>query len=299
MITVKLSGGLGNQLFQYAAARALAIKKNTKVKLDLTTLHHRLPMRNYIFRTFDLDLLGIQASCSFLSRFSGPGKNAAFLLSKLLVALRELFFPNSVFTEKEYFYFDKEIFNQSSNVYLDGFWQSYRYFEDCRDIIREEFSVFPDLSEKGKELAAKIRSCRSVCIAIRRDDYVSIQRNVDFFGVLPLSYFQQAIQLMKERIKDPFFFIFTDDIDWCRENFTLTENVFFVTADYYGERYIEKFHLMTLCKNFIIANSTFAWWPAWLNSNPDKVVIAPKNWVTDKKWNENANNLIPDHWIRI
>lgn len=299
MITVKLSGGLGNQMFQYAAARALAIKKNTTVNLDLTTLHHRLPMRNYVFRTFDLDLLGIQASRSFLSRFSGPGKNAAFLLSKFLVKLREIFLPNSVFTEKEYFYFDKEIFDQSSQVYLDGFWQSYRYFKDCQDIIRKEFSSFPDLSENGKELAEKIRACQSVCVAIRRNDYVSFQKNIDFFGVLPLSYFQQAIHLMKVRIKDPFFFIFTDEIEWCRKNFTLTENVFFVTADYNGERYIEKFQLMTLCKNFIIANSTFAWWPAWLNSNPAKVVIAPKNWVTNKKWNENANNLMPDHWIRI
>jgi len=299
MITVKLSGGLGNQMFQYATAKALALKKNTQVKLDLTTLNHRLPMRDYVFRTYDLDLFNIKVKLSFLSRFSKFGKNVAFILAKIKTLLKEKFFPKSIFKEKEYYFFDPEIFNQKNNVYLDGFWQSYRYFEDYQEEIRGEFSSFPEFSEQAKELSELIINNESVCIGIRRGDYVSNPNNVKFFGILPLTYFQQGIDLIKQKITNPYFFIFTDDIDWCRENFDLSENVFFVTADYNGERYIDKFHLMTLCKHFIIANSTYSWWPAWLSANQNKIVIAPKNWLADQKFNNYTKDLIPADWIRI
>jgi hypothetical protein len=299
MIIVKLSGGLGNQMFQYATAKALALKKNTQVKLDLTTLNHRLPMRGYVFRTYDLDLFNVKVEISWLSKLSKYVKNLAFVLSKVQIKIKNIFLLGSVFKEKEYYFFDENIFNQSADVYLDGFWQSYKYFETCQGLIRQEFSFRLPLSEKGRKLAEKISNCQSVCINIRRGDYVANKNNIDFFGILPLEYFQQGMDLIKQKIENPYFFIFTDDIEWCQENFNLSENVFFVTGDYNGERYIEKFHLMTLCRHFIIPNSTYGWWGAWLAKNPDKIVVAPKKWVADEKLNNNTKDLIPLDWIRI
>lgn len=299
MITVRLSGGLGNQMFEYAAAKALALKKNTKVRLDLTTLNHRLPGRGYVFRTYDLDLLNVNAEMTSLTEFSRYAKNSAYVFSRIGAKIRSKVNPKSIFKEKEYYLFDENIFSLPDDAYLDGFWQSRRYFEHCEDAIREEFSFRHPLSEKGKGLADKILHCQSVCINVRRGDYVSMKSNADFFGVLPLEYFQQGIELVKQKVSDPHFFIFTDDLRWCKENFNLPENTFFVTQEYSGERYIEKFHLMTLCRHFIIPNSTFGWWAAWLSDNPGKIVIAPKQWITDPKLNANTKDLISEGWIRI
>lgn len=299
MITVKLSGGLGNQMFQYAMARSLALKKNTKVKLDLTTLNHRLPGRGYVFRTYDLDFFNLGAEFSLLSKFSKYFKNIAFILSKIQIGIKNKLLPGSVFKEKEYYLYDPEIFKTSEHVYLDGFWQSKKYFEDYEDIIRQEFSFHLPLSAKAQELSEKILNSQSVCINIRRGDYVSMKSNADFFGILPLEYFQQGIEMIKQKVNNPYFFIFTDDMKWCQENFNLSENTFFVSNDYSGERYIDKFHLMTLCRHFIIPNSTYGWWAAWLSSNKEKIVIAPKKWITDEKLNNNTKDLIPDSWIRI
>lgn len=299
MVTVKLQGGIGNQMFQYAAAKVLALKNNTGVILDLATLNHRISGRNYVFRTYDLDLLTVKANLTLLSRLSFAVNNLSFLLSRLLIMVRIKLRPNSVIIEKENYSFDSSLLSHNDGVYLDGYWQSYKYFEGYNNEIRAEFKFKQTLSGNAKAIGSMIELSNSVAINIRRDDYVKNMSNLEFFGFMDKNYYNVAINIINSSVTDPYFFIFTDDLAWARNNFEFLKRKTIIGPELDSNRYVDKLHLMTLCKHFIIPNSTFAWWGAWLSSNPDKIVIAPKKWVTDPIINANTKDLIPEDWLRI
>lgn len=302
MIIVRLMGGMGNQMFQYAAGRSLAERHKTALKLDLTFLLNRLPRKDFVFRDYDLGIFNIVEDLTFLSRLamkSRAARDVSYPMSRLYLETRNAFDKKYWAREKQNYLFDENVLKLPDNVYLDGYWQSYKYFENISGIIRKEFTFKADFSKKESEMAREIQSVNSVCVNIRRNDYVSNPVNSKFFEALGIDYYKQAESIIKSRVSELRFFVFSDDTDWCKNNLNFGGDTIFVGHEYAGDRFQSYLRLMTLCKYYIIPNSTFAWWAAWLNTSPDKIVIAPKKWVTDPDTNKNTDDLIPPSWIRI
>lgn len=292
MIIVRLYGGMGNQMFQYALGRALALKNKTTLGLDIYDLLDRTPRQGFTFREYDLDLFSIEAemvsqkSLSFWHRSCGKGL-AGVVLNKLR---RNLFGGQG---RERGFKFNPKVLDLGSGAYLDGYWQNPKYFESIAGIIRKDFTLKNPLPENIKELKKEIESLNSVCVHVRRGDYVGNK----FHDVVNREYYNQAINILAKKINIEHIYVFSDDIDWCKENLSFSYTVTFVGKEYGGERASGHFELMKSCKHFIIANSSFSWWTAWLAENSEKVVIAPKVWFGDKSID--TSQRIPENWIRI
>lgn len=289
MIIVKLMGGMGNQAFQYAAGRRLAIKHKTILKLDLTFLLDRTPRKNFTYRDYDLSIFNIQENFATdidLRIFNLKRKfNTSLKLNK-----------NILFVEKTKFKFDPEILKCKKDTYLDGSWQSEKYFKDIEKVIRKDFTFKHDLDYESKKMAEKIKSINAICLNVRRGDYVSNPIASKTHGVCSLDYYHRGIEYIVDRISNPHFLIFSDDIGWCKNNFNIHYPFTIVTHKYAGKKFENYLKLMTLCKYYIIPNSTFGWWAAWLNTNPNKIVIAPKKWLNI---DIETVDLLPDNWIKI
>ena len=271
MIIVNIIGGLGNQMFQYAIGKALSLKSKQKLKLDLTSF------KNYPLRNFELDVFKIDPEIASTEEISQVKQN------KLN------------FTEK-YFHFDSEILDLNQSAFLVGYWQSEKYFINYKNIILKEFILKNELSHQSNQFQKIIESTVSVSLHIRRGDYVTNPTTNSVHGTCSLAYYKNAVSLISNRLKDPHFFIFSDDLDWAKENLDFIDNITFVELDENIPDY-EEMYLMSQCKHNIIANSSFSWWGAWLNQNVDKIVIAPQKWFEDETIN--TNDLIPDSWIRL
>lgn len=290
MIIVKIIGGLGNQFFQYALGRTIAHKKNTSLKIDITSFKtynlHKYALSNF-------NITGKIATEEEIRRLKCPS-GMRFLRSKLIQASKP-YYNRSCVKELD-FNFEPNIIKVSSNVYLDGYWQSEKYFEDIEDIIRNEFVVTSPQEGLNRELASQIESCESVSIHIRRRDYVSNSHTNKTHGTCDMDYYLRSIKDLTKTVKNPHFFVFSDDIEWARLNLMLPNPITFIDNNGPEKNY-EDLRLMTQCKHNIIANSSFSWWGAWLNKNPEKIVIAPKKWFNDSSIN--TDDIIPESWIRI
>ena len=188
--------------------------------------------------------------------------------------------------------YDKKIFNLSGDVFLDGYWQTEKYFCNISDIIRKDFSFKESFLCAKREVLDDIKNTNSVFVHFRRGDYVSDQRTNKFHGVCDMEYYKKSIEYFLRLGNNFKFFIFSDDIDWVKENFKI-DNCFFVSNK--KLRDFEELFLMSKCKHAIIANSSFSWWGAWLNDGKDKIVIAPKKWNNSDCYNE----IVPDRWIKM
>jgi len=293
MIVVKLIGGLGNQMFQYALGRHLALKHRTELKLDATFLLDRTPRDNFVYREYDLTVFGIEnvlATKEDLDRF--PHIKNPFLYRHLLSHFP--YWNRHVLREKE-FRFDPRILQTPDDSYLEGYWQNELYFKDIEGIIRRDFTV---KEQADRELSDSIAGSNAVCVNVRRGDYVTNPSSRKMHGFVGEEYYQKAIQFISGRVADPAFFVFSDDIEWCREHLPLPPGSTFVTHNYAGKKFGAYLKLMTLCRHFIIPNSSFAWWAAWLCENQEKIVIAPTRWFQDPILNEQMTGIIPAHWMR-
>lgn len=291
MIIVKLMGGMGNQMFQYAAGRRLAIKHKTILKLDLTFLLDRTPRENFTYRDYDLDVFNIKeyfASASEINRFVQD----TGLIDKIKRKLRM-----KVLIQEPHFNFFQPLLSAPRNSYLEGYWQSEKYFKDIEQVIRNEFTLKSDLDYDSKKMADKIISSEAVCLNVRRADYVNNPILNKVYSVCDLEYYFKCIDYISERVSNPQFFIFSDDIEWCKNNLPINWSSTIVSHKYAGKKFEYYLKLMTLCKHYIIPNSTFAWWAAWLNENPKKIVIAPEKWFNHPS--KNTDDLIPKTWIKI
>lgn len=297
MIIVKLKGGLGNQMFQYALGRCLAEKNKDKLFFDITQLLDRTP-RDIVFRDYNLDIFNINPQFTFLSK-------VARLLPVPLVWFGASYFVSKIkniigiqnYIKENINIFNRSILDLKGDVYLDGYWQSEKYFKEIEDIIRKDFTFEKKLSKKAQDLAEKIDSSNSVCLNVRRGEFVSSPSASKLHGFVGVEYYNKGIDVIISKIENPHFFIFSDDIEWCMDNLKLKYPHTFVSHDYLGEKYGEYLHLMTLCKNFLVSNSTFSWWAAWLSRYQSKIVIAPKKWFKDSSIN--SEDLIPQSWIRV
>lgn len=282
MIIIKLMGGIGNQMFQYAAGRRLAIKHKTILKLDLTFLLDRTPRKNSTYRDYELGAFNIQEN------IVDPLDN------KILMVKQKLKLINLV--NELHYQFHESTLSAPDNSYLEGYWQSEKYFKDVEDLIRNEFTVKFKAEGINKKIAEEINSCEAVSLHIRRGDYASNPEINKYHGLCPLEYYQKALKKITSCIENPHIFIFSNDPEWAQKNLDFEHPFKFITNNI-GDKSYEDLRLMSLCRHNIIANSSFSWWGAWLNRNPDKIVIAPRKWFNDPSIN--TDDLIPENWIRI
>lgn len=292
MIIVRLSGGMGNQMFQYAAGRALALHHNVPLGLDTTFLLDRTPREGFTFRDFDLDVFNIKAD--IVSPGAVPWrhrKHFSGVLGIYIDAFRRRFlkFPG---TEK-YFTFDPSVLALGTDAYLEGYWQSPKYFEHIENSIWQEFTLKEPLSEPVELLRKEIMNCESVCMHVRRGDFVGNALH----DVSDKDYYAKAIAYIGSAQRIEKIFVFSDDIEWCKSNLSFPYSTVFVGPECAGKKAEGHLALMSACHHFVIANSTFSWWAAWLAPHPEKIVIAPQKWFTDESID--TSDLIPEEWVRM
>lgn len=283
MIGVRLMGGLGNQMFQYALGRKISLQKNTTLSLDLNSYNNQ--HESDTPRHYELDCYKLNSK--LIKKPISDAKPRFSLFSKAT------YFSNT-YTEKQ-FPFNKEVFEQQSNTLYVGYWQTEKYFSDIRDQLINDFSPKNKLSDDDLKILESIKAKESVSLHVRRGDYVTNQNANKFHGLKGLDYYKKAIDIVKNKSHDFTLFIFSDDIEWCKTNLsTIHKDIVFVDGNRAG--YIDMY-LMKHCNHNIIANSSFSWWAAWLNENPTKQIVAPNNWFDDPS--TDTSDIVPASWIRI
>ena len=283
MVTVKLIGGLGNQMFQYALGRHLALQNNTVLRLDLSALLDHGPTIQHTFRNFELPAFAINCILK--------DKNRHSIIQRIydrLIRLKNI-------TETGHS-FNAAVLQARGNLYLSGYWQSEKYFEAISSVIRQDFTFKQPPDAANRQLLEQIKACNAVAVHFRRGDYISNPLTNQFHGVCGPAYYRQAIAMMEEKVEGPHYFVFSDEVQWVKENFKFTGGHTFVDINHAGKSF-EDMRLMSFCKHHIIANSSFSWWGAWLGAHPDKTVIAPLNWFNDTVID--TIDMIPEKWIRI
>ena len=301
MIVVKLMGGLGNQLFQYAFGISLSNKLNSDVAYDISSFIND-SVRKLRLNSLGLSLKYKNRSCIFvilmkLARYCS-GRSRLVRSFNLLKRIESAYEMKTAFFYKIIKEADFNIgtIPQTKNYYFDGYWQNPAYFEDVRPIILKNIN-FPDLQNaQDLNLRNLIINSESVAIHIRRGDYVENRQYNDFYGTCSPEYYRKAIDRILSGISNAKFFLFTDDPDFVEANFDFLPTKTLVSDKQRSE--IDDLNLMHLCKHFIIANSSFSWWGAWLSQNPQKIVVAPKQWYKNEEANEQCK-IVPKDWIKI
>ena len=282
MITIKIQGGIGNQMFQYAFGRSLSLKRKENLRLD-TSFYKNIKSGDTP-REFKLNNFNIKADIIETDSLSKSTKTFWKLINKI-----GLMFHKDFHVRFHPYFLKVRIKN------FIGFFQSYKYFSDYEKEIKEDLTLKIQLPAKAIEILEQIKNSSSVSIHVRCGDYITNKDNLKSYGVCSLDYYQNAISRIKEKVDKPVFYVFSDDINWVKSNLKTDENLIFVSDNNFDETV--QLELMSNCKNNIIANSSFSWWAGWLNKNPNKIVIAPKKWTNIV--NFDTIDLIPEDWIKI
>ena len=296
MVVVHLKGGLGNQMFQYALGRSLAIKYQTKLILDYSFFKNQVAREGFTPREFELGIFHIEGTCENDQNFNDYRKLKKLDKIKALLGLPY----KKAFTEK-CFSFNQEVEKLKPPVYLEGFWQCERYFSCVSDEIRKDFIFRFPMDHVSAKVVEEIKNCSlSVSIHVRRGDYVNSVKNKDFHGICDLPFYIRAKEILEEKLKGRKirYFVFSDDPAWVEENLTIYFSNVSVVSHNIGKESWKDMYLMSLCKHNVIANSSFSWWGAWLNRNSEKIVIAPDRWFNNAPEFYNTSDLIPADWIK-
>ena len=287
-VIVLLQHGLGNQMFQYAAGYALAKRLGWPLELECNVFHGQPPERQY-----QLGLFGISGKVRPLSTFFRQLWRCAINARPSAWPLRmpaQWLLQVDVVRDRHWCRFDPSVFEQRINrsLCLLGYWQSPRYFEDCAEEIRSELTFTASLDPANREILSQIQDSLSVSLHIRRGDFLHVKGN----AVLNMDYYQRAIKLVMEHHPQPHFFVFSDDMDWVKQNLPIPAPMTFVEVNnqFTGA---QDLRLMSACRHHIIANSSFSWWGAWLNPSPDKLVLAPRRTVEEN----GSTDPFPHEWI--
>jgi hypothetical protein len=291
MIIVRLKGGLGNQMFQYATARHLAVKNGTCLKLDLSSFS-RNRLRSY--RLNHYNIAARPASAKELIRFGvGHRKMVRWALRAIAGWLPRNDWQWIVQKGRDY---DPSLLKLRGNVYLEGTWQSAKYFHEISPLVRQELMLKTRLSRATLRVAEEITKTEAVSLHVRRGDYVSDMTTNKKHGLCGLDYYEHAMHRIAQETPTPHFFVFSDDPTWTRNHLSSKYPMTFVTHNGPEQDY-EDLYLVSMCRHHIVANSTFSWWGAWLCKNDDKVVIAPRQWFRGVEFN--VGDLIPSNWCTI
>lgn len=288
MIITQLSGGLGNQMFQYAAGRRLAEIHNTQLKLD-TSLLRNDPQRQFSLNCFRLvPEFATQEEKRLLTGDPGVG------IGHYVFKIRRKFgiCVPSYFAEPT-IHFNPKVLELPNNIYMAGYWQSEMYFKDKESLIRDAFKW--ELSNIDSDDYESIISTNSISIHVRRGDYVLNKSTNKTHGVLPLDYYIKGVQYLTEKVGDPVFFVFTDDPEWAVNNLKI--GCPFKVVSRRGQSDQVDMRLMTLCKHHVIANSSFSWWGAWLGAGPSSIIVAPQKWFNTLSLS--TVGRFPASWVLI
>jgi hypothetical protein len=294
MIIVRLYGGMGNQMFQYAAARRLQLLHEGPLKLDLGWFS--TPASSQPPRPYALGHLAIQAESANdadITAVTGRPESWAFLKWG-----RDRLRPRSkrrLRRERTPYRYEDDFIATPIPVYLDGYWQNERYFDTIADTVRREFRVCSPCSPATARIAATLSSTTAVSVHVRRGDYANQRRTNRHHGLCPIEYYTAACNHMESVVPNPHYFVFSDEPDWAHKNLSFSKPATFVGCNDTDHQY-EDLHLMTMCRHHIVANSSFSWWGAWLAESPGQVVIAPRRWVAA---NLLGDALIPARWVRL
>lgn len=292
MIISQIIGGLGNQMFQYAAGRALSLEYGVPLRLDVFkfadySLHQGFELRQVFNCAAEIanetdvrSILGWQFPSSMRRIVARPGMEA---------------FRRRGFVVEPHFHYWPEINHVPQECYLHGYWQSEKYFQSHASDIRADFTFKTPVKKRNAELAEQIGSMSAVSLHVRRGDYANNPKTAVTHGLCSLDYYREAILHISKRVQKPHFFVFSDDIAWVKSNLKIAFPHQYVDHNLGTDSYNDM-RLMSLCKHHIIANSSFSWWGAWLNPSAEKIVIAPRKWFANET---NIPDLIPDHWSVI
>lgn len=297
MIIVALYGGLGNQMFQYAFGKAVAKKLKVELKLDISLLKDPQLIVNSPLREYELNIFNITeriATLNEVRKYVPDLINSSFLTKKLY-KIKRLLTNRVLFDEKQRFQFDNKINSIKDNTYLFGYFQTEKYFKSISDELLETFCFTKNTDIINDTILKELTSKNAVSIHVRRSDYINSAHEL----LNSLDYYSKAIELIKSKVDNPVFYIFSDDINWVEKNFTnFNIDMRIIKNNIDRNSHFDMF-LMSKCNHNICANSTFSWWAAWLNTNADKIVITPKRWFNKGEFALNTYDLIPENWVQL
>jgi len=293
MVIAQITGGLGNQLFQYAAAKALSI-------------HHQVPLLLEVSSFYRTELPDLEVPRDFeLFNFTGitekiisPEELASLIDLKKTTVLPKMIMPaykKDIYTEP-YYHFDKNFFKSKKKVLLKGGWQSEKYFKSYEKEVRNNLHLKSALVERVIEKANALKIENSVAVHVRRGDYLRKKIIHEWHGVMEKDYYAKAFETLDSKTKNLKVYYFTDDTDWVSKNLLPLQRGEIVSGNI-AQTHYEDLYLMSHCRNNLIANSSFSWWGAWLNEHTNKIVIAPKKWFGNGP--KDTQDIIPEKWYKV
>lgn len=302
MILCRLQGGLGNQMFQFAFGRMLALKNRTVLKIDTSLLQQNKGLVGAVVRDLDLDIFELEqqlATPHEISYFNGYPETA--LIRRLVYRIEKIIKPRNLIIQNNHDFNTKQL-EIGDNSCIVGRWQSAKYFEAVSQDIKKNFSIKKQwlLNSPFQEQISKCST--AISLHVRREDVIIVNGEKKVSGLvngnLPLQYYKNAVAYCLKKFENPSFFVFSENTEWCEKNLSFIDNALLIKPQRYKKGMAEDLFLITKCKHHIISNSTFSWWGAWLSENADKVVIAPHKWSFTSVEFE-PPFILPDEWIKM
>jgi len=297
---VRLTGGLGNQMFQYAFGQNLRRQTGYSVAYDARSLFDGGRIQGDTPRDYALNHLNTNvtfASTAQLESFGVAQEERNFGFGSLVNSLRRLKYSTRL-VQEDGFLFDGQVMSVTSEPkYYSGYWQSWKYLAGVETLVRSEFQPRTEMDGEALELKERIKDVGGACLNVRRGDFVNNEKTRKFHGYMEVEYYNSALARLRDAGEFDHVFVFSDDLDWCEANLRLKGNVKFVSHSLAGPKFTHYLSLMAACSGFVIPNSTFGWWGAWLSGAPGHLVVAPKNWFADNTID--TSDLIPESWVRL
>lgn len=293
MIISRIFQGLGNQFFQYAFGRAMALRNGTRLKVD-TSFYENAEVTQFGYtykRNFEISRYNVkleEATAHEIGVFKG--KQMPSFLQRVEFKLFPAHRPQVI--KEDLSVFSPELNKLRGNLFLDGYFTSEEFFKDHASVIRKEFTLKNSMNAENQQWAAQMQGCTSVCISLRLTDFL----HNPLHNVCSLDYYYNGLKEIEKLVgPDMTVFIWSDDNDWTREHFKPPYTCHYMTHNY--PDFHEDLRLMTYCKHHVIPNSTFSWWAAWLGEHEDQVVIAPERWLNSTE--VEYGHVIPQRWHKI
>lgn len=289
MLIMKYNGGLGNQMFQFAAIASLAKKLNVDFSFDMSFFKHKYA------RPYEMGVFNVEK------------KESKDIRTKLFWSIRRYLKTNNflginIYRESS-FNFEEKFSEIKDNTFIEGYFQSFKYIDD--EIVEKYFNFKNEPDALNMQIVDTMQKEDSISLHIRRGDYVNKKRYQNVYNHLSVKYYQTAMEIIAKSTSSPVFYVFSDDIEWAKANLTIENleeckqknaRLVFICHNTGKNSYMD-LRLMANCKHNIIANSSFSYWGAYLNKNDRKIVIAPEKWFNDP--NKTTDDLYPKSWSRL
>jgi len=293
MIITNLIGGLGNQLFQFAAGHAAAARRGAELRVAVDMFEGYSLHQGYeLSRVFAVSPR--EAHPSEMRHCLGPWRRPVARRVLGRVVRGTIRSGHAAFQPTVTYW--SGIRDLGDAVYLQGYWQSERYFEDTADALRAALVFRSPPSPENQRWLDRIENCQSVGMHVRRGDYLSSVKNAKLYAVCTADYYRAAVALVRQQHADARFFVFSDEPDWARGLFDDSRDIVEVVNHNRGTESYNDLRLMSSCRHNIVANSTFSWWAAWLGQRPGKLVVAPQRWLLPAGLDA---DMVPERWVRI